>query len=206
MAAGSVTCLQRTEPGGGHLGRSAVTLVQGGEPGENGLTVDERGPHERRDEVPVLFPEGAELGLGADDDHLVPAYDLAYGADRVLKLVASHQRASRSAACRSSWGSSPPMGDTSRISMESRSRPVRTRCRPSTSSCPMSDCHRSRLRLCGWPVTLPRSSWRLRSMTGRHSSKLAGVRRMESRQWSRQDRRSERVSSGTTGRQVTSRR
>jgi hypothetical protein len=86
------------------------------------------------------------------------------------------------------------MGDTLRISMESRSRPVRTRCRPSTSPCLTSDSHRSRLRLCGWPVTLPRSRSVLRSMTGRHSCRLAGVRRMESRQWSRQDRRSERVS------------
>ena len=42
------------------------------------------------------------------------------------------------------------MGDTSRISMDSRSRPVRTRCRPSTSPCLTSDSHRSRLRLCGW--------------------------------------------------------
>ena len=41
------------------------------------------------------------------------------------------------------------IGDTSRISMESRSRPVRTRCRPSTSPCPTSDSQRSRLRLCG---------------------------------------------------------
>lgn len=35
-------------------------------------------------------------------------------------------------------------------------------------------------------------------MTGRHCSRLAGIGRMESRQWSRQDRRSERVSSGTS--------
>jgi hypothetical protein len=33
---------------------------------------------------------------------------------------------------------------------------------------------------------------------------VSGVRRMESRQWSRQDRRSERVSSGTTGLRLTS--
>jgi hypothetical protein len=65
---------------------------------------------------------------------------------------------SRSAACRSSWGSSPPMGDTSRISMESRSRPVRTRWRPSTSSRLTSDSHRSRLRLCGWPVSFSKGA------------------------------------------------
>src|ERR1700761_1866325 len=40
-----------------------------------------------------VLAEGAEDGLGADDDHLRPADDLARGADRVLKLVASHQSA-----------------------------------------------------------------------------------------------------------------
>jgi hypothetical protein len=47
----------------------------------------------------LVVAEGSEDGLGADDDHLVPANDLACGADRVLKLVASHQSAPRSAAC-----------------------------------------------------------------------------------------------------------
>jgi hypothetical protein len=28
----------------------------------DGVAVDERGSYERRDEIPVLFPEGAELG------------------------------------------------------------------------------------------------------------------------------------------------
>jgi hypothetical protein len=59
-------------------------------------------------------------------------------ADRVLKLSCRISPASWRAACRSSWGSGPPIGDASRISMESRSRPVRTRCRASTSPCPMS--------------------------------------------------------------------
>jgi len=43
------------------------------------------------------------------------------------------------------------MSDTSRISMQSRSRLVRIRCRPSTSTCPTSDSRRPRLRLMlGW--------------------------------------------------------
>jgi hypothetical protein len=37
-------------------------LVYGGQPGEDGLAVDELGIEEGRDEVLVLFPEGAELG------------------------------------------------------------------------------------------------------------------------------------------------
>jgi hypothetical protein len=39
----------------------------------------------------LVLAEGAEDGLGADDDHLGLADDLARGADRVLKLVASHR-------------------------------------------------------------------------------------------------------------------
>jgi hypothetical protein len=47
----------------------------------------------------LVLAEGAEDGLGAHEDHLGPADELARGADRVLKLVASH-RPPRSAACR----------------------------------------------------------------------------------------------------------
>jgi putative transposase len=43
------------------------------------------------------------------------------------------------------------MGDTSRISTESRSRPVSTRCRPSTSPFLTSDSRRSRLRSAAGP-------------------------------------------------------
>src|ERR1700761_2626860 len=39
----------------------------------------------------LVLAEGAEDGLGADNDHLGLADDLARGADRVLKLVASHR-------------------------------------------------------------------------------------------------------------------
>ena len=39
----------------------------------------------------LVLEEGAEDGLGADDDHLGLADDLARGADRLLKLVASHR-------------------------------------------------------------------------------------------------------------------
>ena len=47
------------------LGCSTVTLVYGGQPGEDGLAVDECGPEEGCDEVLVLLPEGAELGDAA---------------------------------------------------------------------------------------------------------------------------------------------
>jgi len=58
---GSITCLQRTEPRTGHLGRSAVALVHGGESGEDGLAVDEPGSYERCDEIPVLSRKAQSL-------------------------------------------------------------------------------------------------------------------------------------------------
>jgi hypothetical protein len=39
----------------------------------------------------LVLAEGTEDGLGADDDHLGPADDLACGSDSVLKLIASHR-------------------------------------------------------------------------------------------------------------------
>jgi hypothetical protein len=83
-----------------------------------------------------------------------------------VPLVAAHQLAIWSASVRSSCDSSPPIGETSRISMESRSSPVKTRWSPGTSPRSISDVHRSRLRICGWPVTLRRSRSRLCSMVG----------------------------------------
>ena len=65
---------------------------------------------------------------------------------------------------------------------------------------------RSRFRSCGWPVTRSSRRSRLRSIVGRQSSKVWRLRSVESRRWSCHERRSERVSSGTTGRRTTSRR
>jgi hypothetical protein len=42
----------------------------------------------------LVLTEGTEDGLRADDDYFPPSDDLAGSADRVLKLVASHQLAS----------------------------------------------------------------------------------------------------------------
>ena len=42
----------------------------------------------------LVLAEGAEDGLGADDDYFPPSDDLAGSADRVLELIASHQIAS----------------------------------------------------------------------------------------------------------------
>jgi hypothetical protein len=39
----------------------AIALVHGEEPVEDSVALDERGAYERRNEVLVLFPEGAEL-------------------------------------------------------------------------------------------------------------------------------------------------
>ena len=96
---------------------------------------------------------GAEDRLRADHDHLGLLDDLAGRADRVLQLVAPHQPASFRTSRRCSSGSRPDMGETSRISIESRSRPVRTRCRPGRSPRSTSCRQRSRFRSCGWPVT-----------------------------------------------------
>jgi hypothetical protein len=68
-----------------------------------------------------------EDGLRANDDDLGLPDDLAGRADRVLKLVAPHQPATSRTSRRCSSGSRPDMGETSRISIESRSRPVKTR-------------------------------------------------------------------------------
>ena len=38
-----------------------MPFVNGGQPGEDGLAVDERGAHERRDEVLVLFGGTTEI-------------------------------------------------------------------------------------------------------------------------------------------------
>lgn len=89
---------------------------------------------------------GAEDRLRSNDDHLRVTDDLARRADRVLQLVAAHQPArlrSRRTSSRSTSGNKPPIGETSRISIESRSRPVITRCSPETSLSSMSDRHRS---------------------------------------------------------------
>jgi hypothetical protein len=94
----------------------------------------------------------------------------------------------------------PPIGETSPISIESLSNPVKTRWSAGTSPRSISDVHRSRLHTCGWPLTLPRSRSRLRSMVGSHYSRLVRVRCVESRRWSRHDRCSERFRSGTTRR------
>ena len=50
-----------------------------------------------------------------------------------------------------------------------------------------------------WPVTWPLSRSTLRSILGRHSRMLSRFSRLERRLWSAQERRSERVSLGTTG-------
>ena len=39
----------------------------------------------------LVLAEGTEDGLRADDDYFPPPDDLAGSADRVLKLIASHQ-------------------------------------------------------------------------------------------------------------------
>src|SRR6516162_45890 len=85
--------------------------------------------------VPGLPPDWHRSGLVRTPqaaatprhDHLRPANDLACGPDGVLQLIATHQPATRSTSRRSSFGRRPPTGDTSRISIESRSRPVRIR-------------------------------------------------------------------------------
>jgi len=75
----------------------------------------------------VLLSERSKDRLRPDDDHLWAPDDHAGRADRVLQLVAPHQRARVSTSVRSSCESRPLIGDTSRISIDSRSRPVITR-------------------------------------------------------------------------------
>lgn len=99
----------------------------------------------------------------------------------------------RRACIRSSCASSPPNGETSRISMDSRSNWVRTRYKPGTSPCFTRDSQRSRFRVCGWPVTPARSCRRLRSIVGCHCARVESVRWCASWQCSFHDRRSDRV-------------
>ena len=76
------------------------------------------------------LPEGAKNGLRADHDHGMVLNDLAGGPDGVFELVAPHQAANPGPWTPLVLGSSPPMGETSRICTESGSSPVRTRRRP----------------------------------------------------------------------------
>jgi hypothetical protein len=62
-----------------------------------------------------------------------------------VPLVAAHQLAIWSASVRSSCDSSPPIGEASRIAIESRSYPVKTRWSPGTSRRSISDIHQLRL-------------------------------------------------------------
>src|SRR5215216_222874 len=154
----------------------------------------------------LILAEASEDCLRADHDHLRSLDDLTSRPDGVFQLVATHQLAIWSTSIRSSCESSPPIGETSRISIESRSNPVKTRLSPGTSPRSISDLQRSRLCICGSPLTPLRSRSQLRWMVGSHCSRLVRVRCVESWRWSRHDRRSERVSSGTTGRRTTSSR
>lgn len=118
-----------------------------------------------------------------------PSDDLACGPDDVLQLIATHQLGRCSASERSSWEHSP-IGDTpthlNRIQVETGQHAMASRhVRPSTNV-----SHRSRLRRCGCPDTLPRNRTRLRSMRGRHPCKVDRVRCVESWRCSNQDRRS----------------
>lgn len=69
----------------------------------------------------LILGVGAEDRLRADDDHLRTPNDLAGRTDGVLKLVSSHQptiASSSRTSRRSRLDSSPPIGETSRISIE----------------------------------------------------------------------------------------
>src|SRR4249920_2383454 len=118
----------------------------------------------------LILAAGSEDCLRPDHDHLRSLDDLTSRPDGVFQLVATHQLAIWSTSIRSSCESSPPIGETSRISIESRSNPVKTRWSPGTSQRSISDIHRSRLRPCGSPLTPLRSRSRLCSMVGRHCS------------------------------------
>jgi hypothetical protein len=126
-----IRTLLRIQPGGKGSARAGVRVLNtlGGSWAE------------RLRPARMIWAGGDESG--ADDDHLVPADDLTCGADRVPELVASASVHPQEYGLPLILGRIPLMGDTSCISMESRSRPVRTRCRPSTSPCPTSDSHQS---------------------------------------------------------------
>jgi len=100
------------------------------------------------------------------------------------------------------WESAGQGGDLSHFDRVA-SRPVKTRCRTGRSPRSTSCRQRSRFRSCGWPVIRSLRRSRLRSIVGRHSSKLSRFRSVESRRCSCHERRSERVSLGTTGRRTT---
>ncbi len=75
----------------------------------------------------LVLVECAQNRLRSDHDHLAMADDLTRRADGVLQLIAAHYRTIANTWTRSDSGSRPRIGDTSRISMQSRSRPVSTR-------------------------------------------------------------------------------
>jgi hypothetical protein len=77
-----------------------------------------------------------------------------------------------------------------------RRRRGRGRRWPLTSPQSSIDSQQSRFRRCGWPRTVLRSRSRLRSIIGRHCSRLDRVKCVDSRRCKRQERHSERVRSG----------
>lgn len=70
--------------------RSLVVVISDGED----IDLDGHGRRVRQ----LVLTEGTENGLRADDDYFPPSDDLAGSADRVLKLIASHQLAHWSTA------------------------------------------------------------------------------------------------------------
>jgi hypothetical protein len=93
----------------------------------------------------LILAEASEDRLRADHDHLRSPDDLTSRPDGVFQLVATHQPAIWSTSICSSCDSSPPIGEASRIAIESRSYPVKTRWSPGTSPRSISDIHQLRL-------------------------------------------------------------